>query len=151
MNSQLSPYLNFKDQTRTAMEFYQSIFGGKLEFHTFKEFNASQDPAEDNLIMHSMLTADAGFIFMAADTPKHMEFKPGFDMHMSLSGDDETTLTDWFNKLAEGGSIFQPLEKAEWGDAFGMCIDKFGKSWMVNISSKKGAVSATAGTGEQPS
>jgi len=28
-----------------------------------------------------------------------------------------------------------PLEQAPWGDSFGMCVDKFGVSWMVNITS----------------
>jgi PhnB protein len=27
-----------------------------------------------------------------------------------------------------------PLEVAPWGDAFGMCTDRFGVSWMVNIA-----------------
>lgn len=27
-----------------------------------------------------------------------------------------------------------PLEKQMWGDVFGMCTDKFGVTWMVNIS-----------------
>jgi PhnB protein len=27
-----------------------------------------------------------------------------------------------------------PLEKAPWGDTFGMCTDKFGVSWLVNIA-----------------
>jgi PhnB protein len=28
-----------------------------------------------------------------------------------------------------------PLEKAVWGDTFGMCVNRFGVSWVVNISS----------------
>lgn len=27
-----------------------------------------------------------------------------------------------------------PLEKAPWGDTFGMCTDRFGIQWLVNIS-----------------
>jgi PhnB protein len=27
-----------------------------------------------------------------------------------------------------------PLEKAPWGDTFGMCTDKFGVDWLVNIA-----------------
>ncbi len=27
-----------------------------------------------------------------------------------------------------------PLEKQMWGDEFGMCVDKFGIGWMVNIA-----------------
>ncbi|HEX3300879.1 MAG TPA: VOC family protein, partial [Actinomycetota bacterium] len=51
----LNPYLSFKSSTREAMEFYHGVFGGKLDMNTFKEFNASQDPAEDDLIMHAQL------------------------------------------------------------------------------------------------
>jgi PhnB protein len=27
-----------------------------------------------------------------------------------------------------------PLEKQAWGDEFGMCTDRFGIPWLVNIS-----------------
>jgi PhnB protein len=30
-----------------------------------------------------------------------------------------------------------PLDKAPWGDIFGMLTDKFGIGWMVNIEGKK--------------
>ena len=43
----LNPYLSFKSNAREAMEFYQSVFGGTLDVQTFKDLNASQDPAED--------------------------------------------------------------------------------------------------------
>jgi PhnB protein len=32
-----------------------------------------------------------------------------------------------------------PLEKAPWGDFFGMCTDRFGVAWLVNISSGESA------------
>jgi PhnB protein len=141
MQSRLNPYLSFKDNAREAMEFYQSVFGGKLEQHTFKEYNASQDPAEDNKIMHSMLTADNGIVFMAADTPASMEHKPGNNISMSLSGDNETELRGYFDKLSADGTVTMPLEKAPWGDVFGMLTDKFGITWMVNVSTQKEPIS----------
>ena len=55
MQTTLKPYINFKDTTRQAMEFYKSVFGGELRLSTYKEFNASQDPSEDNKIMHAEL------------------------------------------------------------------------------------------------
>src|SRR6266550_1074120 len=73
MQSKLNPYLSFKDNTREAMEFYRTVFGGKLELSTFKELHASQDPSEDNMIMHSVLEADNGISFMASDTPSRIE------------------------------------------------------------------------------
>lgn len=134
MAIQLNPYLNFKDNTREAMEFYQSVFGGKLTVQTFKEFHASKDPSEDDLIMHAELRGDSGIMFMASDTPTRMEYKPAAGFNMSLSGDDEATLSGYFSKLAEGGTVTMPLEKAIWGDIFGMCTDKFGVQWLVDVS-----------------
>jgi PhnB protein len=137
MQSKLNPYLSFKDNAREAMEFYKSVFGGKLVMNTFKEFHASQDPGEDNKIMHSMLEAANGITFMGADTPKGMEYRPGTNMSMALSGDNEAELTAYYKKLSTGGTILQPLAKAPWGDTFGMLTDKFGVVWMVNIAGKK--------------
>ena len=31
-------------------------------------------------------------------------------------------------------SISMPLEAAPWGDTFGMCTDRFGVNWLVNIA-----------------
>lgn len=137
MQTKLNPYLSFKDNTREAMEFYKTIFGGKLTMSTFKEFQASQGPDEDNKIMHSMLEADNGITFMASDTPDRMQYTTGTNFTMSLSGDNETELRGYFEKLSDGGTVTMPLEKAPWGDAFGMLTDKFGVSWLVNIAGQK--------------
>lgn len=137
MQSRLNPYLSFKDNARQAMEFYQTVFGGKLDINTFKEFHASQDPSEDNKVMHSMLEADNGITFMASDTPNSMEHKPGNTMSMSLSGDNEEELRGYWEKLSTGGTVTMPLDKAPWGDTFGMLTDQFGIAWMVNIAGPK--------------
>jgi PhnB protein len=63
-----------------------------------------------------------------------MEHKPGNNISMSLAGDDETLLSEYFEKLSDGGQVTMPLEKAIWGDIFGMCVDRFGINWLVNIS-----------------
>ena len=137
MQSKLNPYLSFKDNTRNAMEFYRTVFGGKLDLSTFKELHASQDPSEDNMIMHSVLEADNGITFMASDTPSRMEYRAGTNMSMSLSGDNEAELKAYFEKLSAGGMVTMPLEKAIWGDSFGMCTDKYGVQWLVNITAQK--------------
>jgi PhnB protein len=134
MSVQLNPYLSSRDNTREAMEFYKGVFGGTLAISTFKEFNASTDPAEDDLIMHSQLEGEHGVVFMASDTPPRMEWNPGSNFSMSLSGDDEPVLSGWFDRLADGGTVTMPLNDAPWGDKFGMCVDKFGVNWLVNIS-----------------
>jgi PhnB protein len=137
MPTRLNPYLNFKDNAREAMEFYSTVFGGSLDLTTFKELNASEDPSEDNKIMHSMLEADNGITFMAADTPNRMEYRRGTHMSMSLSGDNDAELSGYFEKLSDGGTIREPLRAAPWGDKFGMLTDKFGIEWLVNIAGQK--------------
>ena len=133
----LNPYINFKDNAREAMDFYKSVLGGELTISTFKEGGASSGPADENLIMHSQLETPAGFTLMASDTPAHMEFKGGGNISVSLSGTDEAALSSYWNKLKEGASILQPLERAPWGDSFGMLADKFGVVWLVNITGAK--------------
>jgi PhnB protein len=130
----LNPYLNFRDNAREAMEFYAGVFGGKLNIATFADYHASSDPSEDDLVMHADLEGPDGIRFMAADTPKHMDYQPGSDFSMSLSGTDEDVLRGYFDTLADGGSVDQPLEKAPWGDTFGMLVDRFGIRWLVNVS-----------------
>jgi PhnB protein len=137
VQSRLNPYLNFRDNSRQAMEFYKTVFGGKLEISTFKEFHASQDPGEADKIMHSMLEAENGIMFMASDTPNGMEYRPGTNMSMSLSGDNKPELRGYFEKLSSGGRVNMPLDKAPWGDTFGMLTDKFGVNWLVNIAGRR--------------
>ena len=131
----LNPYVNFTDNAREAMEFYQSVFGGELTTSTFAEFGAAQDPADADKIIHAQLESGT-LTLMGADTPSHLQF-PGTDSNISvsLSGgpEDDATIRGYWEKLAEGGTIDQPLEVAPWGDAFGMLTDRFGTSWLVNI------------------
>jgi PhnB protein len=136
MTSRLNPYLGFRDNASEAMDFYQSVFGGQLDKSTFAEFQASEDPAEKDKIMHAMLTTPSGFTLMAADTPASMPYNPGDNYSVSLSGDSDEELRGYWEKLSDGGTVRVPLEKAPWGDSFGMCTDKFGVSWLVNISGK---------------
>lgn len=137
MQTKLNPYLSFKDNARQAMEFYQTVFGGKLTMSTFGDFHASVDPGEADNIMHAQLEAENGIVFMASDTPNHMEYHAGTNLSMSLSGDNAGELRAYFEKLSAGGNITMPLEKAPWGDTFGSLTDQFGISWLVNISAQK--------------
>ncbi|GAA2097317.1 VOC family protein [Actinomadura alba] len=132
MSSQLNPYLTFNGNARQAIEFYASVFGGKPAFHTFAELGAPDSPDADR-IMHGILETDGGYTIMAADVTRDMKYEPMTGCSVSLSGDDDH-LRGYWDKLSAGGSITVPMEKQVWGDEFGMCVDKFGVSWMVNIS-----------------
>jgi PhnB protein len=138
MTVRLNPYLSFQDSAREAMTFYHSVFGGDLTVSTFADFQASEDPAEQDKVMHSQLEAPDGLVLMAADTPNRMEYRPQSGVSVSLSGDDESKLRGYWDSLSEGGTVVMPFEKAPWGDTFGMCVDRFGTSWMVNAAGQSG-------------
>lgn len=135
----MNTYLNFRDSTREAITFYHSVFGGELTINTFGDFGMEVGDDEKTKVMHSQIDAPNGFTLMAADTPNYMEQKPGVnDFAISLSGTagDGDELRGYWSKLSEGGTIDQPLETAPWGATFGMLTDRFGVSWLVNISSE---------------
>lgn len=136
MSIRLNPYISFRDSAKAAMEFYHSVFGGELTSSTFGEFGVSEDPAESDRIMHSMLVSPSGLVLMASDTPNRMEFNPGTNITVSLSGesDDDAELRGYWDKLSQGGTVSMPLEAAPWGDSFGQLVDKFGIGWLVNIA-----------------
>ncbi|MGX1026465.1 VOC family protein [Streptomyces sp. SAI-097] len=133
MSSRLNPYLSFDGDARQAMEFYEQVFGGALTLNTFGSAGMP-DPAYTDKIMHGMLETPSGFTLMGADTPPGMEYTPGNTFAVSLSGDDATELRGYWEKLSADGSVEVPLERQMWGDVFGMCTDRFGVPWMVNIS-----------------
>ncbi|MDT4976640.1 MAG: PhnB protein [Pseudonocardiales bacterium] len=137
MTTRLNPYLSFRDTAGEAMDFYQSVFGGELTRSTFGEFHASEDPAEQDKIMHSALITDNGLSLMASDTPNSMDYTVGTNYSVSLSGEDDAELRGYWDKLSAGGIVTMPLDQAAWGDTFGMCVDKFGVTWLVNIAGQQ--------------
>ncbi len=135
MSSRLNPYITFPGNAREAMQFYEQVFGGTLTVSTFGEFGGDAPNPEG--VMHAMLETDRGFTLMASDLPPGMEHQPGNNIAASLSGDageDGDELRGYWEKLSEGGNVQVPLEKQMWGDVFGMCVDRFGTAWMVNIT-----------------
>lgn len=133
MASLLNPYLTFPGTTREAMEFYRDVFGGTLAVNTFGEYG-EQDPALAGQVMHARLDTDGGFTLMASDPPPGTPVETGSSIAISLSGDDADELGGYWAKLSGGGTVQMPLEKQVWGDTFGMCTDRFGLPWMVNIT-----------------
>ena len=133
MPSVLNPYISFRDNARQALEFYKDVFGGDLRVNTFGEYGDPNQPGADG-VMHGQLETDSGFTLMASDTPPGMDTSSGAgNITISLSGDDEQQLRGYWDKLSEGGTVTMPFEKQMWGDLFGMCTDKFGVPWMVDV------------------
>ncbi|MEC4570782.1 VOC family protein [Streptomyces virginiae] len=140
MPSRLNPYISFDGDARQAMEFYREVFGGTLSLHTYGDIGGADagDAAAAEKIMHGMLETTGGFTLMGADNPPGTQHSPGNNIAVSVSGEDAAELRGYWDGLCGGGTVSVPLEKQMWGDVFGMCTDRFGITWLVNISTPEG-------------
>ena len=153
MTTRLNPYLNLATTTREAMEFYRSVLGGDLRMSTFGEYGGSPEGLEPDHVMHAMLETPGGLVLMASDTPGAPA--AGTDpaggtgggtggggaggISLSLSGEDAEELRGYWERLCTRAAVTVPLQKQMWGDEFGMLVDEFGTTWMVNITSPENA------------
>lgn len=139
MGSQANPCIVFNGNARQALEFYREVFGGDLEVGTVADFG-SPDSANGDKVMHARLDTAAGYTLMAWDFPEdrpgHPPYRPGNNVAVFLGGGDDE-LRDYFEKLSVGGTVTLPLAKQVWGDEAGSLVDRFGISWMFNITSQR--------------
>lgn len=135
----LTTHLFFGGNCREAMAFYKTIFGGELILTPYSEgpADAHKDPKANSAemktkIMYAKLSG--AIILLASDNPHTTDVKNSGQFGLSLEGSDESTLTGYFEKLAENGQVTAPLIKQFWGDMFGMVTDRYGINWMVSIT-----------------
>ena len=134
MSTVLNPYIGFRGTAREAMEYYRDALGGELEIATFGDYRAAQDPSENDLVMHAKLTTPSGLVLMGSDRPERMPLTPGDNVAISLGGEERAELQGYWDGLAERSTVVQPLSASPWGDSFGMLIDPYGITWLVNIA-----------------
>lgn len=131
------PYLMFGGDCRAAMTRYQEIFGGDLQVMSFADSPPEARPqglpaGGADLVMHAALITPESML-MASDDPT-----PDYDgrrgVMISHTAPDEPAARRVFDALAEGGTVIMPLGETFWAPVFGMCIDRFGTSWMVDAA-----------------
>jgi PhnB protein len=134
----LNTYLHFDGNCEEALKFYEKALGGKLVFLLrYNESPAAQECSKDmgNKIMHGRIVAGNG-VLMASDCPKGF-FQPQAGFSISVNVDTAAEAERYFTALSEGAKdIRMPLGETFWAERFGMFVDKFGVSWMVNCEKK---------------
>ncbi len=136
LSTELAPYLFFAGRCEEALAFYEKALGAKTEF--LMRFSDSPTPPPEgtlqagfeNKVMHASLYID-GLRLMASDGCDDRSTFDGFKLALSVP--TEATAHQYFNGLAEGGTIDMPLAKTFWSPCYGMVTDKFGVSWMVMV------------------
>ncbi|AOS61895.1 VOC family protein [Actinoalloteichus hymeniacidonis] len=134
MSVNVTPHLNFRGDARKALEFYQSVFGGKLVIAAYSDMG-NTDPATADHVSFGQLTAENGFSVMAYDVYPHLEWDQGKDpFFVSVRGTDTAELQGYWDKLVDGAEVKQPLGPSEWAPLYGQLTDRFGITWVLDIA-----------------
>jgi len=134
----IDAYLFFEENCREVMTYYQQCLGGELNLMTVGESPvAGQLPAEmKDKIMHACLSNE-GVIIMASDNCMGGPLAQSKNFSLSLVCSNEEEVHALYGKLADGGEVVTAPKVEFWGDVFGMLVDKFGVSWMLNYRPEK--------------
>ncbi|THG32448.1 VOC family protein [Glaciibacter flavus] len=152
MSITTTTHLNFRGEARSALGFYQSVFGGRTTIATYGDFGMPADlPGSENVVFGQVEAAD-GFRVMAYDIPG----KPSAAAETASSTRRENglTITDqpffvsvrgetldevrgYWDELAVGASILEPLAASAWSAGFGMLTDSFGVTWILDVATAR--------------
>lgn len=124
-----TPYVLFPGTARQALTFYGEVFGCHVDLHTYAEFGRDDGPAD--AVAHGQLTSGPVALFGADasgdEAPVRLE-----GMMLSLLGTaPPATLHEWFERLADGGRVVDPLQTRPWGASDGQVVDRYGLPWLV--------------------
>jgi len=136
----LSTYLTFDGQCGPAFDFYKSVFGGDFAVRsTFADGPEDMKvrDADKGRIMHVSLPIGDSVLMGSDTTSDHGgPITKGNNFSVSYSPKTKDEAETVFRKLSEGGSVTMDLQNTFWGAYFGMCTDKFGIQWMVNVDTQ---------------
>ena len=134
----INAYLTFNGNCETAMRFYAQALGGTLDpITTFGNSPACDHvPAEHHdKIMHARLQV-GDQVLMASDGMPTDSYDGIKGCAIALNVDTVAESERVFKALSEKGQVIMPLDKTFWSASFGMFVDQFGVSWIVNCESE---------------
>ena len=149
MAIQTTTHLNFRGDARAALDFYGSVFGGHVVVNTYADFGMPTDAPGADKVVFGLVVAENGFRIAGYDVPG--EFRGGVVGGGSTRREQNTTITDqavfvtlsadtleelqgYWDALAVGGEVIEPLAASAWSAGFGMLTDRFGVTWSASVT-----------------
>lgn len=130
---QLNPYLGFDGRCEEAFSFYEQCLGGRIMTmmpYEGSPMAAQAPPGWGRKILHArMLVGES--VLMGGDSPPERH-QPMRGMSVMLGIEEPGEAERVFKALAEGGEVWMPLGETFWALRFGLLVDRFGTSWMIN-------------------
>lgn len=130
----LTPYLHFKGDCREAFAYYADTFHARIAFSmTFGEspFGAQTAPEMKNWIVHQRLEFGDNALLGSDAPPDRYQTPQGFSVSVLI--EDAAEAERIFRRLADNGSVDMPFAQTVFAHRFGMCTDRFGQHWMINV------------------
>ncbi|MDX2680418.1 VOC family protein [Streptomyces sp. NY05-11A] len=138
MSVTTTTHLNFRGSAREALDFYQSVFGGRTVTVTYKDAGAVQNENEADWVMWGEVADAGGFHVMAYDVPSQLPWDQGDNpFFVSVRSDDTEEISALWDRLADGSAVVRPLEPAPWAPLYGMLTDRFGVTWVLDALAQR--------------
>lgn len=145
MSITTTTHLNFRGTARAALDFYRSVFGGDVTVATYGQFGMPEGvPGYDKIVFGQL---EGPVRLMAYDIPGEddpagaagttrrengmtITDRPFFQ---SLRADSLDELRGYWDGLAVGATVVEPLAASAWSAGFGMLTDRFGVTWVLDV------------------
>ncbi|MEJ1086740.1 VOC family protein [Microbacterium sp. Mu-80] len=149
MTIQTTTHLNFRGDARAALEFYQSVFGGRVVINTYADFGMPADAPGADKVVFGLVAAENGFRVMAYDIPGQTEGSIAGGgstrrensatitdqaLFVSVGSDSLDELQGYWDALSVDAITVEPLAASAWSAGFGMLTDRFGVTWSFTVS-----------------
>jgi PhnB protein len=149
MTVQTTTHLNFRGDARQALEFYRSVFGGHTTITTYADFGMPTELPGADKVVFGLVTAENGFRVLGYDIPgqsggliagggstrrENNTTITDQAVFISLGSDSLEELQEYWDALAVGAVIVEPLAASAWSAGFGMLTDRFGVTWSVSVT-----------------
>jgi PhnB protein len=137
-------YLSFEGRCDEALAFYKKALGAEvvqlMRYSEAPEMPPSSGadascgggaPAGDK-VMHAVVRIGETEL-MASDgrCSGQPEFK---GIMLALTASTDAQARQWFDALADGGQVMQPLMPTFFSSSFGMLADRFGVGWLLVVA-----------------
>ncbi|GAB3597953.1 VOC family protein [Microbacterium tumbae] len=149
MSITTTTHLNFRGSARQALEFYAAVFDGQVTVVAYGDLGMPADVPGADKIMFGQIENAAGFRLMAYDVPGQDD-QDAAAIAGSTRRENGTTITDrtffqsvradsleeiavFWEALAQGAEIIEPLAASAWSPGFGMLTDRFGVTWVLDV------------------
>lgn len=129
------PYLSFNGNCEEAMRFYERALEGKLEKvlrHADTPWAFDVPEHERQRIVHACLTLDGNGQLYAGDGCSEQPYEGIKGVSLTLNYGSVEQAERVFKALAEGGTITMSMQPSFWAKSWGMLVDRFGTTWIIN-------------------